>query len=578
MRESAILAVMPRETLAHLTMLAACSSSLTACSSPQYEIYVQQHADDDSSGAASGGTSGEVDPTTTGAASSTDDEDAPSTGSASADASTSGTSVTTDSGASTETTDASDDPPVGEAKKPTIVSVDLPAMVYAAGPVPLTVQTENTAAVHVRLDDADVGELVAAGGGLFTGELVVRGAIDDGPHEVEVIAEQGQHVDVEFTGYEVKTPKPGTEAWSQLGPTGSRTNRIAVTPAGDLLEGGQTGSGDAARPTIRKRSGITGAELWPEKTITLDANEGAVVGVAVLPDGRMWVAMNVREPMKDSRARIALLDAEGHATGVELLGTPGRIIRGIAVDADGGCFGVGVAGVMGDWDFAYWAITAAGVQTLGDVYDYRPKGDPHKFRDLGNDVVIDGDVAWVIGLSQGQHEDNNMYTRGVLVPMDVHTGEVVAPVVVAPMSNPWAHSAFFGGALHPEGVLATGYGCDIDCETYRIETALYTAAGERLWHVAEGPTDGLAYGSDVALDSQGRALVAGAVTQNGKLRGYVFARTVGEIGLPALEHWFPGLGPSEGLGVVRDSYDRLFPAGYITVNGEPHARVTLIHG
>jgi hypothetical protein len=127
-------------------------------------------------------------------------------------------------------------------------------------------------------------------------------------------------------------------------------------------------------------------------------------------------------------------------------------------------------------------------------------------------------------------------------------------------------------------LLTTGYGCDEDCSLYRIETALYTAAGDRLWHVSEAPTDGLAYGSDVALDSQGRALVAGAVTQNGKLRGYVFARTVGDNGLPLLEHWFSGLGPSEGLGLVRDSYDRLFPAGFITVNGEPHARVTLIHG
>jgi hypothetical protein len=568
-REFAIVTAMTRETLALLATLA----PLTACTSPQYEIYVQQHADDDSTGAASG----DVDPTTTASTSSTD-EDASNTGDETPGTSTSGTSLTTDSGTSTGTTDASDDPPVGDAEKPTIVSVELPAMVYAAGPVPLAVQTENTAVVHVRLDDADVGELVAAGDGLFTGELVVRGAIDNGPHEVEVIATQGQYDDTAFAGYEVKAPKPGTEAWSQLGPTGSRTNRIAVTPEGDLIEGGQTGSGAAARPTIRKRSGLTGAELWPEKTITLDAHEGAVVDVAVLPDGRMWVAMNVREPMKDSRARIALLDADGHATGVELLGTPGRIVRGIAVDADGSCFGVGVAGVMGDWDFAYWAITAAGVQTLGDVYDYRPKGDPHKFRDLGNDVVIDGDVAWVIGLSQGWHEDNFTFTRGVLVPMDVHTGEVVAPVLVAPKEGGWKHSAFFGAALHPEGVLATGYGCDIDCETYRIETALYTAAGERLWHVAEGPTEGLAYGSDVELDSQGRALVVGAVTQNGTLRGHVFARTVGENGLPDLVHWYPGIGPSEALGIVRDSYDRLFPAGYVTVNGEMLARVTRIHG
>jgi hypothetical protein len=124
-----------------------------------------------------------------------------------------------------------------------------------------------------------------------------------------------------------------------------------------LIEVGQTEIGGVPRPTIRKRSGLTGAELWPEGTITLDTREGAVVDVAVLPDGRMWVAMNVRPPGKDPRPRIALLDADGHATGSRLEGTAGRVVRALAADAEGGCFAVGLAGVMGDWDIAYWRIT-----------------------------------------------------------------------------------------------------------------------------------------------------------------------------------------------------------------------------
>jgi hypothetical protein len=253
-----------------------------------------------------------------------------------------------------------------------------------------------------------------------------------------------------------------------------------------LIEVGQTEEGGVPQPTIRKRSGIDGAELW---TVVLDTREGAAVDVAVLPDGRMWVAMNVREPMKDSQPRIALLDADGHATDVDVLGTAGRVVRAIAADASGGCFAVGVAGVMGDWDFAYWRIDAEGVPTLGDVYDYAPNFMPHKFRDLASDVVIDGDVAWVVGLSQGEHEELlHDRTRGVLVPMDLHTGEVVGPVIVAPMDGGWKHSAFFGGALHPDGLLVTGYGCDEMCDLYRIETSLYTAAGERTWHEKEDRT------------------------------------------------------------------------------------------
>lgn len=572
MREIVFSATVPRMRRAPLAL-----TLLAGCISPAYEQYLQ-HGDGNgvsTESSSSGDEIGEATTATTGDERPTSSGSADGAGTSAADA----TGTTSAGTTSTATTGADVDPSVGDAEKPEIVEVTLPAEVYSAGPVAITVEAEHTAAVHMWLDGVDAGELVAAGEGLFTGELPVLGAIDNGPHEVEVVATLGPYEDTETAGFTVKTPKPGTEAWSQAGPVGSRTNRVAVTPDGDLIEVGRTGTGDTSQPTIRKRSSLTGAELWPEGTIMLDTREGEVVDVAVLPDGRMWVAMNVREPMKDPRPRIALLDADGHATAADILGTSGRVVRGLAVDADGGCFAVGVAGVQGDWDFAYWRIDAQGVQKLGDVYDYQPGIWPHKFRDLANDVTIDGNVAWIVGLSQGEHEpDNHTYTRGVLVPMDLHTGEVSTPVIVAPMLGPWVHSAFLSGTLHPQGVLVTGYGCDDTCETYRIETALFTAAGDRPWHMPEAPVDGLAYGSDVVFDTQGRALVAGAVTQDGKLRGHVFGRAVGQNGWPVFEHQYPGIGPSEALGVAVDSFDRIFPAGYITVNGEPQARITLIHG
>jgi hypothetical protein len=94
------------------------------------------------------------------------------------------------------------------------------------------VHTEHTGSVFVTLDGADAGELIDAGGGLFTGALPVHGAIDNGWHDVEVIAKQGPYEDSQPDGFTVSTPAPGTEAWSQAGPDGSRTNRVAVTPEG----------------------------------------------------------------------------------------------------------------------------------------------------------------------------------------------------------------------------------------------------------------------------------------------------------------------------------------------------------
>lgn len=570
------IAGMVRSTLA--------AAALTACNSPMYEIWQDGQAKFASTGeiATTGADATSGTPTNESVSASASDATDATTSSDAVDSADTASSIdTADIPTSSGTTGAEPGTSVGDAEKPVIVSVGLPADVYvdvyAAGPLPIAVDTIHVGAVRVEVDGIDAGDLLAAGDGRFTGELPVLGAIDNGDHEVEVIASQGPLEARDTAHYNVKAPKPGTEAWSQAGPKGSRTNRVAVTSNGDLLEGGQTETGGVPRPTIRKRSGETGAELWPEGTITLDPGEGAVVDVAVLPDGRMWVAMNVREPMQDPRPRIVLLDADGHLAGVDILGTSGRMVRAVAVDEDGGCFAAGLAGVQGDWDFAYWRIDATGLQTLGDVYDYKPTLEPHEFRDAALDIVLDGDVAWLVGMSQGPHDDLTTRTRGILVPMDLHTGEIVAPVIVAPKDGGWTQSVFFGSTRHPEGVLVTGYGCNDACDLYRIETSLYTAAGERPWHATESPLAALVYGSDLTLDSQGRALVAGAVTQNGKLRGNVFGRVVGQDGEPVFKHEYPGLGPSEALGIARDNFDRIFPGGYVTVNGEPQARITWIH-
>ena len=81
------------------------------------------------------------------------------------------------------------------------------------------------------------------------------------------------------------------------------------------------------------------------------------------------------------------------------------------------------------------------------------------------------------------------------------------------------------------------------------------------------------------LDSQGRALVGGAISDKGVLRGYVFVRMVGEkLPFPLFDHWFPTSSPSEVLGVLVDAYDRIFAAGYITANGSTQSRLALIAG
>jgi len=558
--------------------------ALTGCNSPTYlAITAEQDALGDASTAGPALTSGDVsgvtsDGETTGSAADTGHGSTEVTSDATGPGETGAVSATDDASATGSGEETGD---TGEpAALPSILSLSLPAKVYAAGPIKIEVLTEHTLAVQVEVDGVAFGALTDVGDGLFVGELPVRGAIDNGLHAVEVFAQQGPHEVSEGDNYEVSTPKPGTMAWFKAGLPGSRTNRVALTAEGDVLEAGQVEINKVKRPGLRKRSGLDGKELW---SVTLDTREGEVADLAVLPDGRVWVAMNVRKPGDPSpQPRIALFDAAGKFAGVEAVGDFGHVVRSIAADAAGGCFAGGYASAGKDLDIAYWRITAAGVQTLGEKWDYVPTQESHTFSEFAMDVVIKGDVAWVIGASNGNHEKGKTSTRGILVPMDLHTGEVIGPVIVDGPKGTFTQSVFFGAGLHPDGVLVTGYGCDDTCTEYRIETALHGLQSDKpLWFAYEAPSGlALQYGSDVVLDSQGRALVAGAVTEKGALRGYVFARPVyGNSGSPPLfDHWFPASAPSEALGILVDTYDRIFPAGYITANGSTQARLVWLHG
>jgi hypothetical protein len=464
---------------------------------------------------------------------------------------------------------------------PEVVAIELPAEVNAAGPVPITVLT-NAASVRVKLDGVDVGELVAAGDEKFVGELAVKGAINNGTRHVEVIATLGEYEDSKGASFEVKVPEAGKAAWAMPGPPGSRTNRIALTPEGDVIEAGLRIGAGVPRPSVHKRSGFDGSDLWPKKVL-LSELEGHVADVAIAPDGGIWVAMNVKEASQKWRPHILLLNPDGTPTGVDRPGELGHTLRGIAADAKGGCFGVGFAVVDGgDLDISFQGVNAAHQGTITDTWDHQPADAlPHSFADAAMDVIIDGDVAWVAGLSVGKHEgkgDIDTYTRGLLVALDIHTGEQVGSVIVAPVTGSWKHSMFYGLALHSDGVVVTGAGCQDACGgVQRAETSLYTLAGVRAWHQTETPAGG-AFGSDLVVDSQGRAIVVGASEQGGVLRGQAFARTIGKIELvPLWAYWFPiSKESSEALGAARDKYDRSFIGGYITVAGSPQARLVQV--
>ncbi len=487
------------------------------------------------------------------------------------------TGDTTTSGASTgDTTDA--------ILPPAIVDVAMPNPVKIAGPAGYTVSTENATTVRAKLDGIELEPLTSEGGSVFAGVVPIYGSVDDGAHVLELIAEnEGPASDARSVMFDVATPAPGLPAWAEYGPPGSNTTRLTLTAEGDVIEAGSLEVAGVSRPAIRKRAGSSGALMWAEGTKVIDDRQGSVVGVVVAPDGRMWAAMNVRDG-KLWRAHFILLDAEGEPTGVTMNSPFGATVTAIASDGEGGFFAVGYTPTgFDDYDVAVWRVNKDLLPIFTAApWDYVPQGQDwkaHSFIDLAFDVVVQGDVAWIAGMSQGAHkpeEPNLVEARGLLVRINIDTFAVLSPVGIAAESGAYTQSFHNGIALHPEGALVASQGCDATCTNQRIEVALYSDSGVRLWHKFE-LSAAVAAGRAVAANKHGLALVAAAMRNGQVLRGRMLSRAVHGNDVP-LDVWFlANQSPSAASSIVVGAYDEAFWGGYVTLGGVQRAYAVRLH-
>ncbi|MDC0719937.1 hypothetical protein [Nannocystis bainbridge] len=470
---------------------------------------------------------------------------------------------------------------VGDAEllPPRILGVEVPAAVHLAGPVDVLVEVEHATAVRATLDGVELLPFEDQGGGVWLGLAPCYGSVDNGDHVVEVSATHGPLAaswpPVPFT---VSTPAPGGQAWAVLAPPASTTRRAAATAEGDLIEVGAVEVEGVMKPAIRKRSAANGGEMWAEGTIVLDTREGSADAIAVRADGWMWVAMNVVNPNKKWQPRIVLLDADGHATGIEAPTEPGATVRGIGVTDDGGFFAVGFGGSgLGDMDVVYWRMSGEDVATASaKLWDYLPPNDmvePHEFDDLAFDVVVADGVAWVVGASSGKHDiDQVIRSRGVVVPLDVNTGAALGPALVAePVNAGWRRSMFLAAGHHPDGVAAVGNETTEDGTMQRITVQAFDGS-KRTHYTSELPAS-VAYGTGVAWTAHGALLFSGVVHNGDGLRGALYGRE-----LPGLnfDHFIIGTEPSAANGLALDAYEQVYLVGERTLGGVRQARASRV--
>lgn len=236
---------------------------------------------------------------------------------------------------------------------------------------------------------------------------------------------------------------------------------------------------------------------------------------------------------------------------------------------------------FGDYDVAVWRVNKDHLPIFtGQPWDYTPQGGlPHKFTDLAFDVAVAGDVAWIAGMSQGRHkkdEPNVVEARGLIVRINIDTFAGLGPVIVAPVTGAYTQSFHNGIAVHPEGALVASQGCDATCTNQRIEVALYSDNGARLWHAKDG--SGLvAFGSGIAPNRHGLALVAASMREGQILRGRMLGRNMHTDEKP-LDVWFlANQSASSASAIVVGPYDEAFWGGYVMLGGVQRAYAVRLH-
>lgn len=478
-------------------------------------------------------------------------------------------------------TDSMGDAPV---EPPSIEGLIVPTKVTTAGPMPVSVHAKHALSAEVRLDDKatfilhDEGDVDQDGVNLFSGVIPIYGSADNGPHSVVVTARRGELADELGQDFEVATPPAGALAWEKFAGAGSQNSRLAVTPDGFVYEGGALTINGVAHPAIRLRDPMTGNDVWPEGTRVIDAREGSIADVAVTQAGDVWVAMNVKEG-KVWTARMALFTADMAPKDAQLE-KPGATIQAIDTTSAGGCFGAGFfTTIYGDADMLVWHVTAEGTPILsGYPWDYVPDEKLHQFIDLAFDVVVDRltDEAWIVGGARGKHNPNEPASeiRGTILHVDIDTFEHLSPVLVRQPKGDVQQSAFYGAWLEPEGLLVTGYQCDMMCLGQSVIATRYSFEGVPQWGF-ETLSNGMSAGNAIASTTHGTVLIAATMKEGNTTHGFLFGRAGTEQAFAPVV--FPGAGSSSATSVVVGPYDWPFGGGNVTMGGVPQGYVLRLH-
>ena len=432
-------------------------------------------------------------------------------------------------------------------------------VLYSAGPVAVTVQTEGTEKVWITVDDGEAVALEPVGddGSEFVGEIAVLGESWNGSHTVSAVAQSGELMSAPWGDmFTVAAPAAGSELWKKKSTiTPSKGNAVAVDAQGDVYELITEWSPQGARCHVRRRD-TDGEPVWPQDAVALAA--GVSCGgedIEVAPDGTIWALTNTVVD-EVNRWQLFHLDPDGELLDAPQVSDFQEFGSGLDVNAAGDLLLCGTRpGFL--WPDAWVRLTPSVGKgwTVPWVY----KLGLNEFDERTSDCAFVEDRIVVVGEAFGKHDKNDFkqWSRASIVEFGFNGARMADDVATALQG--WQSGFEAVAPAGDGGYVAVGYTCDAKvtpCTPTQGVVNWFSTGASLTWGQ---PVTTAATVWDVAASPSGGVVVAAQALLKGK--GFLAQAWAPGQGMPSWEYQgtLSTLQVATGIAVG--------PFGYISVGG-----------
>ena len=408
---------------------------------------------------------------------------------------------------------------IGEpAMAPAIVEVVMtPNPIHFNGAIAVTVTAEHADGVRMDLDEEKGIKLVMGEPGVFTGEIPVFTGLDNGdfhawltPRREAVEGVEAVVGDEVVAPYSVGLPMPGSQVfWESddvIGP--GQVAALGVLPDGDVVEFGTHHPNGAPRCYLRRRHKNGTVGPYAVEPVLLD-HECSAIDMKVDAQGAMFVL--VRRPSADGPLWwLGRLSAWG--LGVAKLGSGalGETAAALAHHPSGTVAVCGSAPTAGTDVDAMVRLVRPDLEAVSWDLDYQPTDEekkPDSFDERPRDCVFVGDSLALVGEAHGRHGlDVVKRDRLFILRLDL---AAASPAWFVAKAGARTQSGAQAVAVDEQGrLVVAGYSCDDVCQP-EGDLRIYDPANVITWKTTLGVFKATTLAThDLAWSPAGYAVVA----------------------------------------------------------------------